>query len=198
MNRPTNFLPEASVGFAFLLAHGFSLSKSEHTILEYVSSFYLMRIYYGRRSWEIDIEIELAKPPSDFREQHSFSLGTLIRVFNDDAARRMPLAIPVTTVEQVRERVRFLARYFCQYVDLSFLRSRSLWPMLIEAQQRAIAESPWPKAEPDEISKRFKALWEGKRFLELVNFFEPLVEYLSEDEREKFKVASASVVRKPD
>lgn len=196
MNRPTEFLQDVLREFDFLYGYGFAVFKTDPTLVQFKSDIYYINVYYGRRSWEINLEIGLVdQPPASSYSPGWFVFQSLVRVFDDKAGKAMPPAEPILTSEGVGARVRNLAEDFRRYIDCEPLKSHELWNRLKGVREKEIAESPWPKASSDEMQKRFDFLWETKRYAELVNFFQPLLKYLSDDERAKFDAAKTELSR---
>jgi hypothetical protein len=176
--------------FSFLADHGFSLTREEETFVEYSSSLYVIDVYQGRRSREIDLEIQkVCPPPPGSPSPRSFPFRTVVAVFDGAAARTMNPVVSVDSEMEVKKRVHYLASTFQKYVSMHDLDSPQFWERLCKAREKAIDESSWPKAAPTELHKRFSLLWEAERFDELVDFFQPFLSNLTADELDKLDVA---------
>jgi len=173
--------------FDFLRSAGFSLESSDATCVRFCSALYHINVYHGRHSFEVHLEVERAFEASEPRK--AFGFQTLVRVFDEDASRNLPVASGVSDEAGIRSAVHILAAQFRRYIDLSRFQSADLWSCLLAANEKQIAESPYPKASADDLHRRFDALWKDQRYKELVNFFSPLRDYLGEIERNKLDIA---------
>lgn len=165
--------------FAFLLEAGFEVEDVKPTLVRFSSALYEVRVFYGPRTREVDLEVKSRKHPLS----PCFSLNVLIGVFDKNAAKQLPVSVPVTTRDGVESRIEILSRNFRRHVKLECLKSPTMYERL-----NAVAKEIWRERYPnpmtlEESQAWFDNLWENKEYEAIQRIFEPLREHLTDRER---------------
>jgi hypothetical protein len=176
--------------FTFLTSNGFVAVEVNPTRVVFRSDLYEIVVFHGHRAHEIDLEFA-ALMPSD-KTWGCYSFEFLVAAFDPDRADRLPMPYPIDTREGVAARVHQLAQDFSRSVDMEWLKSRALLDR-VDAAAKAKHAQRYPQISLEELRARFASMWEGRRYSELVNLFDPLASYLTPEEVEKLNAAKTAL-----
>lgn len=182
------FAEQVRSRLSFLESLGFRCVRSEATCVRFESTGIGINIYHGRRSFEIDLEIEPLESSAD-----AYSLSALLRLVGlDQAAHARSYA--THTEEGVAEGVRQLAELFAQCVAIGILNDARLFPRL-KLQEKELAKKYALETELFQARRKSEAAWHKKDYATVVEVLKPLRSALTKVEVRKLEFAEKQLNR---
>jgi hypothetical protein len=176
------FAEEVKDRFSFLGTLGFRRVRSEPTLVRFESSKMSINVYHGRRSFEIDLEIEPAHSPAD-----AYSFAAILRLI-DRQQLGHTRSYATHTAQGVAEGVRELAELFQQCIATGILNDSELFSRL-KTQSAEWARDYAFETQLEQALKKFESAWATKDFGKVVQILAPFQEHLSQLNLKKLEYA---------
>ena len=176
------FAEAVKSSFSFLEAVGFCCVRSEATFVRFESEKMNIKIYHGRRSYEIDLEVEPAQSPAE-----SYPLREILFIVDPKRAEQYK-GYATQTQQGVVEGVRQLAEYFSYCLCSGILDDPSIFSQLRQ-QHQILMRDYWQKKELQQAIGQLELAWTKRDFQKVVKILSPLQEHLNLVDLKKLEYA---------
>lgn len=177
-----HFPEEVNKRFLFLLESGFRQVYEDNTLVRFESSNVAINVYHGRRSFEINLEIELLES-----EEGPYSFSEILRLVDQargDAYRNYA----THTKEGVTDGVRSLSQAFQECLRHGILDDSNLFTHL-KLQRDELSASYALETQLQQARKKADEAWRSGECHKVVELLSPLQEWLEPSEVKKLEYA---------
>jgi hypothetical protein len=166
------FPEEVIKRFIFLEALGFRRMNTKPTLVRYESSVIGINVYQGRQSYEIGLEIESLRKPTE-----SYSFSKILRLVDTQRAESYR-KFAAHTVEGVAHGVEQLAELLHECTDKGALNSKQLFSRL-KLQRADLTRNYALSVQLRQAREKAEVACARKEFGNLVKILSPFQEHLN-------------------
>lgn len=176
------FPEEVKSRFLFLESRDFALVRSEATIVRYESPLFGINIFFGRRSYEIGLEIA-----SVLRPNEAYSISELLQLF-DPSKGASYRNYATHSKEGVAEGVHQLADRLRQCIAAGMFDDKELFSRL-QSQRSYLKRKYWLERDLEQARIDSESAWVKKDYEKVVEILSSLQEHLTPSELKKLEYA---------
>lgn len=163
------FATVAPEQFSFLLGLGFALTELSDTIARYESNRRLVRVFHGRGSYELGVEIGRWIEVDGVSREQAFPLRDVVALRRDPAEAGFG-GTSATTAESVRKFVALLAGWTREFAGPLLSDGDQLFDQLSESNA-ARGQAERDELRASRLRARADEAWQRKDFGRVVNAY---------------------------